>query len=175
MYADLGLLQDRLGREDLARESYETAFALGDLCSQPRINLGSMLLEDGEYAEAALHYQKAVTIKPSAKAYSGLGFSLDQLGRLDEASTAHRKAVQLDPKSGEAHANLALNHARKKELVEAVAAYRRAVALDPRVSTYYSLAGVLRALGRDQEAEVEYENARRLSAAQPAPPRRQES
>ncbi len=175
VYADLGLLQDRLGREDLARESYETAFALVDVCSEPRVNLGSMLLEDGEYAEAAVHYQQAVAIKPTAKAYSGLGFSLDQLGRLDEASGAHQKAVQLDPDWGEAHANLALNHARKKELIEAVAAYRRAVALEPRVSTYYSLAGVLRALGRDREAEAEYENARRLSAAQPEPPRRQES
>ena len=175
VYADLGLLQDQLGREDLARESYEMAFALGDLCPEPRINLGSMLLEDGEYEEAALHYSQAVSIKPDARSYSGLGFALDQLGRLDEATPAHQKAVQLDPESGKAHANLALNHARKQELVEAAAAYRRAVALEPRVSTYYSLAGVLKALGRDQEAEIEYENARSLSSRQRAAPPRRES
>ena len=167
VFADLGLLQDQLGREDLARDSYEKAFALGDICPQPRMNLASMLMEDGAYEEAVLHYRKAVAIKPGAQAYTGLGFALDQLGQSDEATAAHESAVALDPQLEQAHRNLALNHARKNQLEKAVVSYQRAIALNPRVSTYYSLAGVLRALGREKEAEIEYDNARALSKRQP--------
>jgi Flp pilus assembly protein TadD len=163
IYADLGLLQDGLGREDLARQSYEAAFALDSTCPEPRLNLASMLVEDGEYAPAVFHYRQAIEGKPSARAFTGLGFALDQLGRLDEATAAHENAISLEPNLAEAHTNRGLNHARKKELPEAAASYRRSVELEPRVSTYYSLAGILRALGRDQQADLEYDKARALS------------
>jgi len=169
VYADFGLLQDILGREDLARESYEKAFALDGDCPAARMNLASMLLEDGGYEEAALHYRKAIEAKPSAAAHSGLGFALNQLGRLDEAAAQHDAAVALDPSLAEVHRNRALTQARLKKYDEAILSYRRAVAIEPRVSTYYSLAGVLRAAGRGEEAEAEYRRGRELSRRQPEP------
>ena len=53
IYADLGLLQDLMGREDHARESYEKGFALDENCPPARMNLAAMLIEDGQYEEAA--------------------------------------------------------------------------------------------------------------------------
>lgn len=167
VYADFGLLQDLLGREDLARESYEKGFALDATCPAARMNLASMLIEDGEYEEAALHYRKAIEGKPSAEAHSGLGFALNQLGRLDEAAAQHEKAVALDPGLAEVHRNRALTQARLKKYDEAILSYRRAVAIEPRVSTYYSLAGVLRAAGRSEEAQAEYRRGQELSRRQP--------
>lgn len=166
VYAELGLLQDLLGREDLARESYEKGIALDATCPAARMNFASMLIEDGQYEEAAVHYRKAIEGKPSAAAHSGLGFALNQLGRLDEAAAEHAKAVALDPTLAEVHRNRALTQARLRRYEEAIASYRRAVAIEPRVSTYYSLAGVLRAAGRAEEAQVEYRRGQELSHRQ---------
>lgn len=174
VYADLGLLQDLLGREDLARESYEKGIALDATCPAPRLSLAAMLLEDGGYQEAALHYRKALEGKPTAKAHSGLGFALNQLGRLEEAAAEHDAAVALDPSLAVVHRNRALTQARLGAYAEAVLSYRRAVAIEPRVSTYYSLAGVLRAADRRDEAEEAYRRGRELSRSKPrneAPPR----
>lgn len=162
-YADFGLLQDRLGREDLARESYEKGIALDSTCSAARMNFASMLIEDGKYEEAGVHYRKAIEAKPSAEAHSGLGFALNQLGRLDEAAKEHEAAVALDPGLAEVHRNRALTQARLGAYEEAIVSYRRAIAIEPRVSTYYSLAGVLRSAGRKDEAEAEYRRGRELS------------
>ena len=166
VYADFGLVQDILGREDLARESYEKGFALDGDCPAARMNLASMLLEDAGYEEAALHYRKAIEGKPSAAAHSGLGYALNQLGRLEEAAAEHDKAVALDPSLAEVHRNRALTQARQRKYEEAIASYRRAVAIEPRVSTYYSLAGVLRAAGRSDEAQAEYRRGQELSRRQ---------
>lgn len=170
IYADFGLLQDLLGREDLARESYEKGIALDPTCAAPRMNLASMLIEDGEYEEAAFQYRKATEGKPSAEAHSGLGFALNQLGRLDEAAAEHEKAVALDPTLAEVHRNRGLTQARLGNYEEAIVSYRRAVEIEPRVSTYYSLAGVLRAAGRNDEAEEEYRRGRELSRGPQAQP-----
>jgi Flp pilus assembly protein TadD len=170
IYADFGLLQDLLGREDLARQSYEKGFALDETCPAPRMNLAAMLIEDGKYEEATFHYGKAIEGRPSAEAHSGLGFALNQLGRLDEAAAEHEAAVALDPSLAKVHRNRALTQARLGAYEEAILSYRRAVAIEPRVSTYYSLAGVLRAAGRGDEAEAEYRRGRELSRRQQAPP-----
>ncbi len=170
VYADFGLLQDLLGREDLARESYEKGIALDDGCPDARMNLASMLLEDGRYEEAAFQYRKVVEREPSAEAHSGLGFALNQLGRLEEAASEHDAAVGLDASLAGVHRNRALTQARLGDYEGAIRSYRRAVAIEPRVSTYYSLAGVLRAAGRGGEAEAEYRRGRELSRRR-APPR----
>jgi tetratricopeptide (TPR) repeat protein len=166
VYADFGLLQDLLGREDLARESYEKAFALDAPCVAARMNLASMLIEDGMYEEAALHYGKAIEARPSAEAHSGLGFALNQLGRLDEAAAQHDAAVALDASLAEVHRNRALTQARLRNYEEAIVSYRRAVAIEPRVSAYYALAGVLRAAGRGDEAAAQYRRGQELSRRQ---------
>lgn len=169
VYADFGLLQDLLGREDLARESYEKGIALDPTCAAPRMNLASMLIEDGQYEEAAFHYRKAIEGKPSAAAHSGLGFCLNQLGRLDEAAAEHDAAVALDANLAEVHRNRALTQARLGNYEEAILSYRRAIAIEPRVSTFYSLAGVLRSAGRNDEAEAEYRLGGELSRRQQTP------
>lgn len=163
-YADFGRLQDLSGREDLARQSYEKAIALAGGCPQARMNLASMLLEDGAYEEAAHQYRSTLAEKPSAEAYSGLGYALNQLGRLEEALAAHDAAVALDSNSALVHRNRALTQARRGAYDSAIDSYRRALAIEPRVSTYYSLAGVLRGAGRKEEADVEYRRGRALSA-----------
>jgi Flp pilus assembly protein TadD len=163
IYADLGLIHDQLGREDQARLSYERGIALDAGCPEARLNLAAMLVEDGEYREAAEHFRAAIRVAPSALAHTGLGFVLSQVGELPEAVAEHRQALKLRPDLAQAHSNLGLALARQGELSQAALAYRRAAAIDPRVPTYYSLAGILRTIGRDEEADIEYEKARTLS------------
>ncbi len=163
IYADLGLLQDLTGREDLARQSYEAGFALNETCYEPRMNLASMLVEDGEYEEAAIHYAKAIEGRPTAEAHSGRGFVLNQLGRLEEADLHHDQALRIDPNLAVVHRNRALTKARLKQWEASVESYRAAIAIEPRVSTYYSLGGLLRARGREEEAREAYRLGEELS------------
>jgi Flp pilus assembly protein TadD len=128
-----------------------------------------MLTEDGHYEEAVFHYRKAIEGQPSAEEHSGLGYALNHLGRRDEAAAEHEAAVALDASLAEVHRNRALTQARLGHYEEAIRSYRRAVAIEPRVSTYYSLAGVLRAAGRSDQAEAEYQLGRELSRRQEAP------
>ena len=152
-----------MGREDLARQSYEAGFALDETCYEPRMNLASMLVEDGEYEEAAIHYAKAIEGRPTAEAHSGRGFVLNQLGRLEEADFHHDEALRIDPNLAVVHRNRALTKARLEEWDASIESYRAAIAIEPRVSTYYSLGGLLRARGRDAEAREVYRLGEELS------------
>ena len=122
-----------------------------------------MLIEDGEYADAAVHYRRALEGKPTAETWSGLGFALNQLGDLSAADTAHDRALELGPELAVVHRNRALTKARLGDYASAILSYRDALAIEERVSTWYSLAGTLRAAGRDAEAEQAYARGRALS------------
>ena len=64
-----------------------------------------------------------------------------RLGRLDEAETALREALRVQPLEASAHFNLGLLLAERQRPAEAQAALRRALELDPRnASAAYNLA-----------------------------------
>ncbi len=62
----------------------------------------------GRLRQAVPHLEKTVHLDPDfARAYNYLGACLGTLGEFDEAAKALRRAVELDPASAEARANLA--------------------------------------------------------------------
>jgi predicted O-linked N-acetylglucosamine transferase (SPINDLY family) len=63
--------------------------------------------------------------------HNNLGVALTELGRLDEAGAAFRRALALDPKSAEAHNNLGTVLRDQANLSDALAAYRHALELQP--------------------------------------------
>jgi tetratricopeptide (TPR) repeat protein len=63
--------------------------------------------------------------------YFLLGRHLENVGRIDEAVAAHKRAIEMDPKSGELRAELAGLYARQNNAAEAVAQADAALALDP--------------------------------------------
>ena len=130
-------------------------------------NLGSYLLANGRIAEAILHLEAALRIRPeSAPARSDLASALAQSGRLPEAIAQYQAAIRLLPDSAILHHNLASALARFPErLPEAIGEYRTALRLDPDYAEAHNNLGLaLAATGRVPEAIAEYRAALRLNA-----------
>jgi Flp pilus assembly protein TadD len=74
---------------------------------------------------------------------NNFGAELVKQGRLDDAVTEFRSAIQSDPRYAAAHANLAYTYDRLGRVDEAVAAYKETVALDPKNAIAFNNLGVL--------------------------------
>jgi len=84
----------------------------------------------------------------------------------DEASTAYRRALEIDPYLVPALINLANIHYSRDEIAEAQALYERAIALDPDVfEAHFNLGNILHDLGRYREAQSCYRDALKLNPA----------
>ena len=112
--------------------------------------LSDIAHQSGRYAEAA---QLLRSFAASPPEYSNLGIALEKLGRPDEAETAYRKAVALDPKFAPAHLNLGNLLYQQQHLAEAEAEYRSALALrGDYAMAWTGLGHVLQCQGRADEA-----------------------
>ena len=74
---------------------------------------------------------------------NNFGAELAKQGRLDEAVTEFRSAIQSDARYAAAHANLAYTYDRLGRVDDAVATYKEAVALDPKNAIAFNNLGVL--------------------------------
>ena len=88
--------------------------------------------ERGDAVLAVQCFVDAIAKAPGVAVYHrNLGELCRRLGRLDEALLAGRRAVELEPRDADAHANLGLAWSDSQVWAEAVAAYRIALALNP--------------------------------------------
>ncbi len=91
-----------------AIEAYRTCCALDATHLPARINLGRLLHEAGEHAEAERVYREGLaTEEPSAVLQFNLGVLLEDTGRLEEAVQCYLQAITSDPDLADAHFNLA--------------------------------------------------------------------
>jgi protein O-mannosyl-transferase len=82
------------------------------------------------FDQALQRLQAAARINPSSQVYEGIGLVYGQMGRVEEAGSALRKAVELDPNSESAHGSLALWFEETNNLEAADREYRAAISLD---------------------------------------------
>lgn len=87
--------------------AYRRALAGCPSFADAHINLGRLLHNQGDLAAAEDHYRKALAAAPTALPWFNLGVVLEDQGRADEAITAYRASLELDPSLGETHLNLA--------------------------------------------------------------------
>jgi tetratricopeptide (TPR) repeat protein len=105
----------------LALEAYENVLAHDPSHVDAHLNLGRLLHEAGEAADAERHYRRACDLDPdNATAAFNLGVALEDLQRPADALEAYRLAISLDPEHADAHYNLAGIHERRGEKAEAV-------------------------------------------------------
>ena len=90
----------------------ERAVALAPSEPEAVYDLGTVLLEDQNFAGAAARFEAALQIRPEwPEAHNNLGIALASQGRLAEALTHFERAVQLKPDFADAIANR--NQARR--------------------------------------------------------------
>ena len=115
-------------------------------------------------APPATHAQ--VLAVAAAEDYFRVASTLDDgdEGKQDQAATAYRKALEIDPHLVAALINLANIHYTRDELAEAQALYERAIALESDFfEAHFNLGNIYHDLGRWPEAQACYQEALRLN------------
>jgi tetratricopeptide (TPR) repeat protein len=102
----------------------------------------------------------------SAEEYFTAGSVLDDgdPAHFDQAASAYRRALEVDPYLVPALINLANIHYARDEIAEAQALYERAAALEPDVfEAQFNLGNIFHDLGRYAQAQTHYREALRLN------------
>jgi len=85
----------------------------------------------GRVDDAMQQLQRALHIRPDSYTYRLIGLLYGQMGKRTEAGAALQKAVDLDPRSVEAHNSLALWYEWTDNLTAAEQQYEASLAIDP--------------------------------------------
>ncbi len=121
-----GMVRLAQGDATGARADFEAALKLGPDPESAR-RLGTLLLNQGQPAEALPHLQRAARIRPAdVPSQNNCGLALLALGRAGEAAERFRAAVERNPNYAQAHAALAQVEAARGRAAEADAYRRRA-------------------------------------------------
>jgi len=145
--ADLALVQDnnsanarrararlyQLVDNDLGRAVAELQGAAG---LQPQLwlrrqELGQLLLDAQNYGTAVLAFQEALSLRPKAGTYAGLGEAYYGLEQYEQAAVSLRQAIVLGAEGAQTYALIAAADAHLARCDEARTYAQQALALDP--------------------------------------------
>ena len=130
-----------LGLQAGAESSYRQALRLEPHAGTLN-NLGIVLMERGQFDEAAACYRDALELRPDySEAYNNLGITRMEQGGWDDAMLCYRQALFLNANFVEAHYNLGRGFAAQGMKDEALASFEQAVQCKP------DAAGALNELG----------------------------
>ena len=120
---------------------------------------------------AAAKYKAIIAAHPDCLyAWSNLGVTRFQQGRLDLAADALSQAVKLNPNDAFCLTNLGIIYVQLGRYDEAVALLQKSVALHPNDPMSHNyLGGAYEKMGRRKEGEAEIEKARTLQHQQDGP------
>jgi Flp pilus assembly protein TadD len=144
IHNSLGMVLERQGRADEARQQFAEAVRLSPGFAEARTNLGNALAGSGAFADAIPQYQAAIQLKPDyTEPRVGLGAALLRTERPAEAIPHYREALRLDPKLAEARNGLGGALAMEGKNAEAMAEYEQALRLKPLASAHLNIALLL--------------------------------
>ena len=120
------------------------------------INQAFKFHSQGNISEAAKCYQHFINQGfKDHRVFSNFGVTLIALGKSQEAQTALRKAIELEPDFAEAHSNLGNILRDLGNLKQAEISTRKAIELEPDLAdAHLNLGNILRDLGKLEEAEL---------------------
>ena len=126
------------GKLDQAVEQYDLAATAAERAQGDLQYIADKLDGAGNKTDAATRRTEAQNaLQRAAKGYVGSCKILALRQKTDDALARCNRAIELDPRSAEAYAFLALAYDRKNEYDKAIAAAQRAVDLDPTLAEGY--------------------------------------
>ncbi len=132
-------------------------------------NLGSLLLERGELAEAIENFRQALLAEPlHPDVHYNLGNALARIGQYREAAEHYRETLRIHPDYPEAHGNLAWVLAELGDPDAAILHYRESLRLRPGDAViHFYLGSALLQQQRFGEAAASFRSALRLKPDYP--------
>lgn len=158
---ELGMTAYRLTRRDEARTAFARAAGLRPGLTAARINLGLLLLEEGDAAGALPHLRQAVAQAPDhPNALFLLGRAHRRLGQREQAAANLRQAVALAPRQADYLAEWSGLLLDGGDIAAALAAADRAATLSPGLyDAHAALALALEAADRKADALAAWDRA----------------
>jgi tetratricopeptide (TPR) repeat protein len=134
---NLGLILETEGQPSAAADAYRQAIAWqqGSFhpSEQPYVNLGNLLMEQGESKEALEALQRSAELAPTnAYCHLKLGMYYRKTGQLDGAKRELEKATALEPDNAVAHYQLGRVYKETNSMARAKAEFDRAAELQAR-------------------------------------------
>ena len=116
-------------------------------------NLAFAYYQQGQYARAFHHYQRAVAIQPTRlRAHFNLGILHSAARRYEEAIASFKTALALNSTHVETHFNLGLTYQKAGRYEEAIGHYGTVLNLAPHhLKTHYNLGRAYERVGRIEE------------------------
>jgi Tfp pilus assembly protein PilF len=115
-------------------------------------------------------YTKSIEVFPTAEAYTFRGWAFEGMGRIDDAITQCRRAIEIDPAFGNPYNDIGAYLIAKGELDEAVPWLEKAKTApryDPRHYPFMNLGRIYAAKGMVKRAIDEFEGALALAPGDP--------
>lgn len=104
---EIALVELRLGRLDDAFRDADLCVAGNRDLSMPFGTRAIVRMTRGQYEDAILDYETAIRIDPAVAVFrSQCGMALSRVSRTEEAERRFREALEIDPKSPDAHMGL---------------------------------------------------------------------
>lgn len=121
-------------------------------------NLAFAYYQQGQYARAFHHYQRAVAIQPTRlRAHFNLGILHSAARRYEAAIASFKAALALNPTHVETHFNLGLTYQKAGRYEEAIGYYLTVLDLAPQhKKAHYNLGRAYERVGRTEDAIRQY-------------------
>ncbi|MDJ0519070.1 MAG: FkbM family methyltransferase [Trichodesmium sp. MO_231.B1] len=134
---NLGLIEQGKGKLDEATQFYKYAFSIDSNNISLLYLLARITQELNQLNEAITYWQKLVELKPDSalEFYGNIGNSLVQQGRFDEALNYFRRALEISPKSFQAHQAIGNLLIRQNQLLAAKSEFSQALQINPNYQT----------------------------------------
>jgi tetratricopeptide (TPR) repeat protein len=162
----LGKALEATGQLNAAIEEYEEDIKLDFRRVAPHLYLANALRTKGQFEDAIREYQEALHLShidnERASLLHNLGIARIAMKQPDEAITAFREALELDPKLVGTHLQLGIAFEAKGQLDRAIEEYKEEIKLDSRWAPHLRLANALVDTGQLDEAIRECQDAIRI-------------
>lgn len=163
-YNNLGTAHFALGQFEQALVSLNVAIELDPGMVEAHFNRGNALRKLKRSDEAVVSYQRVIHLRPTlVAAHLALGNALHAMQRLELARESYRNALRLDPAHTMAGCNEAGVLLEMGLLQQALQRCDETIALRPESAHAFNLrGGILRALGRQEEAGHSFAHVRQI-------------
>ncbi|NES79446.1 MULTISPECIES: FkbM family methyltransferase [Okeania] len=130
---NLGLIEQNQGKLDEASQFYKYAFSIEPNNISLLYLLAKITQELNQLDEAIIYWQKLAELKPDSalEFYGNIGNSLVQQGKFDQALNYFHRALEISPKSFQAHQAIGNLLIRQDKLLEAKSEFSRALEINP--------------------------------------------